>query len=95
MAGADARVIASMQLGNGSWKLSNLAMSMGRSKRDLEAKCPTPLSGNATMAVAWATVLAVTVLQQVRDHHMSPHDHTHVHSLLPSLSVLLSADEWV
>ena len=65
MAGADARVIASMQLGNGSWKLSNLAMSMGRSKRDLETKCPTPLSGNATMAAAWATVLAITVLQQV------------------------------
>lgn len=57
--------VAAAQLGNGSWKLSTLAVAMASTKRDLEAKSPVPLS-SIDMANVWATVIGITVLKQVK-----------------------------
>ena len=65
MAGIPPIVVAEIQLSNGSWKLSTLAVAMATTKRDLEAKCPIQLSSSATMATVWATVVGITVLNQV------------------------------
>ena len=77
MAGVDVRTVAELQLGNGTWKLSTLAVGMATSKRDLETKCPTLITSSATMATMWATVIGVTVLRQVRSpmtvHATAPH----------------------
>ena len=65
MAGVSLATVAQLQLQNGTWKLSTLAVGMATTKRDLEAKCPIPLTSSATMATVWATVIGITVLKQV------------------------------
>ena len=64
MSGVAPISVAQAQLSNGSWKLSTLAVAMATTKRDLEAKCPIPLNSSVTMATLWATIVAVTFLQQ-------------------------------
>jgi hypothetical protein len=44
---------------------------MATTKRDLEAKCPVPISSSAAMATVWATIIGITVLkQQARGHEL-------------------------
>ena len=66
MAGVRLVTVADLQLGNGAWKLSTLAVGMASTKRDLEAKCPVPMSVSPTMATIWATIIGITILKQVR-----------------------------
>ena len=67
MAGVRVATVADLQLSNGSWKLSTLAVGMATTKRDLEAKCPAPLSSSAAMATVWATIIGITILKQVNE----------------------------
>ena len=65
MAGVRLATVADLQLSNGTWKLSTLAVGMASTKRDLEAKCPVPMSVSPTMATIWATIIGITILKQV------------------------------
>ena len=85
MAGVSLTTVVQLQLQNGTWKLSTLAVGMATTKRDLEAKCPVPLTSSATMATVWATVIGITVLKQV-EPFSAPSPHSSPLSLsLPSL----------
>ena len=73
--------VAMLQLSNGTWKLSNLAVGMATTKRDLEAKCPVPITTSATIATVWATVIGITILNQVLSKHTTSHSPLHPLSL--------------
>jgi hypothetical protein len=75
MAGANLATVASLQRSNGAWQLSTLAVGMATTKRDLEAKCPVPISSSAAMATVWATIIGITVLKQVSSL-LPPSPHT-------------------